>query len=115
MSGVLEWMSERVLRMVWLNDLEGQGVAVVGLGPTSRVGSVLRLRRDQYLPASAGPDLRRILCAEPLYAGTDIRSPGKEAQIVKVTHIAELAAGRVMSTPGLIVDGMVDSSVRVPM
>jgi uncharacterized membrane protein YraQ (UPF0718 family) len=38
MSSVLEWMNDQVLRMVWLNDLVGQGVAAIGLDPGSRVG-----------------------------------------------------------------------------
>jgi hypothetical protein len=38
MSSVLEWMNDQVLRMVWLNDLVGQGVSAVGLDPGSRVG-----------------------------------------------------------------------------
>ncbi|WP_112873400.1 permease [Paracoccus endophyticus] len=32
------WMNDQVLRMTWLNDLVGQGVAAIGLNPASRVG-----------------------------------------------------------------------------
>ena len=28
---VFGWMNDQILRMTWLNDLEGQGVAAVGL------------------------------------------------------------------------------------
>lgn len=38
---------------------------------------------------------------------------GKEAQIVKVTDFAEIAAYGVMSTPGLVVDEKVVSSGKV--
>lgn len=32
------WMNDQFLRMVWLNDLVGAGVAAVGLDPASRLG-----------------------------------------------------------------------------
>lgn len=32
------WLNDQVLRMVWLNDLVGQGVAAIGLDPASRLG-----------------------------------------------------------------------------
>lgn len=35
---VFGWMNDQLLRMTWLNDLVGQGVAAVGLDPTSRLG-----------------------------------------------------------------------------
>jgi uncharacterized membrane protein YraQ (UPF0718 family) len=35
---VLGWINDQALRMVWLNDLVGQGVAAVGLDPASRLG-----------------------------------------------------------------------------
>ncbi len=38
---------------------------------------------------------------------------GKDAQIVKVTDPAEIAAFGVMSTPGLVVDGKLLSAGRV--
>lgn len=38
---------------------------------------------------------------------------GKEAQIVKITDPAEIAAHGVMSTPGLVVDGKLVSTGRV--
>jgi small redox-active disulfide protein 2 len=39
---------------------------------------------------------------------------GVDAQIVKVTDYAEIAAYGVMSTPGLVIDGKVVSDGRVP-
>jgi small redox-active disulfide protein 2 len=39
---------------------------------------------------------------------------GIEAEIVKVTDYAEIAARGVMSTPGLVIDGKVVSYGRVP-
>jgi hypothetical protein len=33
------WMNDQLLRMVWLNDLVGQGVAAVGIDPASRLGA----------------------------------------------------------------------------
>jgi uncharacterized membrane protein YraQ (UPF0718 family) len=35
---VLGWINDQALRMVWLNDLVGQGVAAIGLDPESRLG-----------------------------------------------------------------------------
>jgi uncharacterized membrane protein YraQ (UPF0718 family) len=35
---VFEWMNDQLLRMVWLNDLVGWGVAAVGLDPDTRLG-----------------------------------------------------------------------------
>lgn len=35
---VFGWMNDHLLRMVWLNDLVGQGVAATGLDPASRLG-----------------------------------------------------------------------------
>jgi uncharacterized membrane protein YraQ (UPF0718 family) len=35
---VFGWMNDQLLRMTWLNDLVGQGVATIGLDPASRVG-----------------------------------------------------------------------------
>lgn len=35
---VFGWMNDHLLRMVWLNDLIGAGVAAVGLDPASRLG-----------------------------------------------------------------------------
>lgn len=35
---VFGWANDQLLRMVWLNDLVGQGVAAVGLDPASRLG-----------------------------------------------------------------------------
>jgi uncharacterized protein len=35
---VFGWMNDHLLRMVWLNDLVGQGVAAMGLDPASRLG-----------------------------------------------------------------------------
>jgi small redox-active disulfide protein 2 len=40
-------------------------------------------------------------------------SAGREAQIVKVTDFAEIAAYGVMSTPGLVVDEKVVSTGKV--
>jgi small redox-active disulfide protein 2 len=39
---------------------------------------------------------------------------GVEAEVVKVTDYAEIAARGVMSTPGLVIDGEVRSSGRIP-
>jgi small redox-active disulfide protein 2 len=39
---------------------------------------------------------------------------GVEAEIVKVTDYAEIAARGVMNTPGLVIDGQVRSAGRVP-
>ena len=39
---------------------------------------------------------------------------GVEAEIVKVTDYREIAAHGILSTPGLIIDGVVRSAGRVP-
>ncbi len=39
---------------------------------------------------------------------------GVEAEVVKVTGDAEIAARGVLSTPGLVIDGRVMSTGRVP-
>ena len=39
---------------------------------------------------------------------------GAQAEVVKVTDYAEIAARGVMSTPGLVIDGEVRSSGRIP-
>jgi len=39
---------------------------------------------------------------------------GVQAEVVKVTDYAEIAARGVMSTPGLVIDGEVRSSGRIP-
>jgi small redox-active disulfide protein 2 len=39
---------------------------------------------------------------------------GVEAQVVKVTDYAEIAAHGVLSTPGLVIDGKVVSTGRIP-
>ncbi|WP_435531121.1 hypothetical protein [Pseudotabrizicola sediminis] len=35
---VFTWLNDQLLRMQWLNDLVGAGVAAFGLDPTSRIG-----------------------------------------------------------------------------
>ena len=35
---VFGWLNDQLLRMTWLNDLVGAGVAAVGLDPASRIG-----------------------------------------------------------------------------
>ena len=35
---VFGWLNDQVLRMVWLNDLVGQGVVAIGLDPASPIG-----------------------------------------------------------------------------
>jgi hypothetical protein len=35
---VFGWLNDNLLRMTWLNDLVGAGVAAVGLDPSSRIG-----------------------------------------------------------------------------
>lgn len=43
---VFGWLNDQLLRMTWLNDLVGAGVAAIGLDPASRdrrVSAVLRL------------------------------------------------------------------------
>ena len=39
---------------------------------------------------------------------------GVDAEIVKVTDYAEIASRGVMSTPGLVIDGQVRSTGRIP-
>lgn len=39
---------------------------------------------------------------------------GVEAEIVKVTDYAEIASRGVMTTPGLVIDGQVRSTGRIP-
>ena len=39
---------------------------------------------------------------------------GVEAEVVKVTDYAEIASRGVMNTPGLIIDGEVKSTGRIP-
>jgi small redox-active disulfide protein 2 len=39
---------------------------------------------------------------------------GVEAEIVKITDYREIAAHGIMSTPGLIIDGVIRSSGRIP-
>ncbi len=41
------------------------------------------------------------------------RAAGKEAQIVKITDMAEIAAYGVMSTPGLVIDERLVSTGKV--
>lgn len=41
------------------------------------------------------------------------RAAGKEAQIVKITDMAEIAAHGVMSTPGLVIDERLVSTGKV--
>lgn len=43
-----------------------------------------------------------------------VQAAGVEAQIVKVTDYAEIAAFGILSTPGLVIDGRVVSYGRVP-
>jgi small redox-active disulfide protein 2 len=43
-----------------------------------------------------------------------VTATGVEAEIVKVTDYAQIAAHGVMSTPGLVIDGKVVSTGRVP-
>ena len=42
-----------------------------------------------------------------------IAMAGVESQIFEVTHYAEIAARRVLDTPGLVIDGEVESAGRV--
>jgi small redox-active disulfide protein 2 len=39
---------------------------------------------------------------------------GVEAEVIKVTDYAEIAARGVMNTPGLVIDGQVRSTGRIP-
>ena len=39
---------------------------------------------------------------------------GVEAEVLKVTDYAEIASRGVMSTPGLVIDGQVRSTGRIP-
>ncbi|QOL80101.1 thioredoxin family protein [Pseudooceanicola spongiae] len=46
-------------------------------------------------------------------AQTAARSAGKQAEIVKVTDIAQIAAYGLMSTPGLVIDEKLVSAGKV--
>ncbi len=43
-----------------------------------------------------------------------VAQAGIEAEIVKITDYAEIASRGVMSTPGLVIDGKVVSTGKVP-
>jgi small redox-active disulfide protein 2 len=43
-----------------------------------------------------------------------VQATGVDAEIVKVTDYAEIARHGILSTPGLVIDGRVVSSGRVP-
>lgn len=43
-----------------------------------------------------------------------VAQAGVEAEIVKITDYAEIASRGVMSTPGLVIDGKVVSTGKVP-
>jgi small redox-active disulfide protein 2 len=43
-----------------------------------------------------------------------VAQAGVEAEIVKITDYAEIASRGVMSTPGLVIDGKVVSTGKIP-
>jgi small redox-active disulfide protein 2 len=48
------------------------------------------------------------------HAREAVAMAGIEAEILKVTDYAEIAARGVMNTPGLVIDGEVKSAGRIP-